>query len=129
MAVTFALASSSPNRLLYLVTATAAGAGTISNATLLADSQGPIHQIAAAQTNGYGTAVAGVALTQAQARSLLLNDGVVAKPQCRTTVQGRTGGSSWDVDANVSGGNPIITVTAGAAGDAYVAIDVQGAIG
>lgn len=134
MAATLTLANVSPNRLLYKLIHTAGEASNIPNAggaspDLLTDSQGAIHQIANARNVAYGT-VGGAALTQAQARSLLLNDGNVAKPQARTMVHGRAGAAAWDVDANVDGdGDPVLTITSSAAGTCYVEIIIDAAIG
>lgn len=134
MAATLTLASTSPNRLIYKLVHTGAEASNVPNAggaspDLSTDALGPIKQIATARTNGYGAIPAG-ALTQAQARALLLSDGASARAECIVTVSGRAGGAAWDIDANVDGeGDPILTATSSAAGTCYIKIEFPAAIG
>jgi len=143
MATTFALALARANSLRYLATADGAGpaAGTIPNdAGATPDLQtdtvaGPIKNMALARVNGYGALPAGVALTQANARSIFFGDGSSAGnanvPRAETTVVARTGVATWLVDANVDGGgDPVIVVTPSAiTSTAYVDITVPGVIG
>ncbi len=145
MAVVASIALATANRITYLLTSSGATTGSIpNNATagggttpnLSVDCvAGPIKQIAFAAVTGIGALAAG-ALNQAKARSLLLSDGLTAvgtTPQVpRTTVriQSRAGAAVWDVDANVNGsGDPILDITASAAGTAYLTIDFENAVG
>jgi hypothetical protein len=143
MAVTAALVFQGKNTLRYLLTQdggegttldiTATGAAT---PDLLTDSlQGPIKKLAKVVADGFQTFAAG-AQTQAKARALWLSDfsgavpGVVATTaMCRLTPRSGTT-PSWRIDANVSAGNPLLSITAQAgAGTCYLDIDIPGAIG
>ena len=152
MALTFALVEATPNRLRYSVTASAGGGttanlSTIGSATpdVLTDApQGPIKKLAKAVADGFAAFAAG-AQTQAKARALWLSDWSGADPApgeaagqisavttaiCRITP--RTTAVEWSVDADVSGGNPIITVgvsTLTGNGVAYLDIMVPEALG
>ncbi len=150
MAVTAALVFAGHNFLRYLVTQDGAAGTTLTITTdgsaspdLLTDSlAGPIKNIAKAYTNGYGNLAAG-ALTQAQARALWLSDFTGANPSAPSGVSGgqvptavcrwvdRVGSTAaYLVDANVSGGKPILSITAQAgAGTAYLDVLIPGAIG
>lgn len=131
MANTAVLVYQSHNRLRYLITADeVGGAFEVQNdggATpdLQTDSlAGPIKQIALAQTQGIGDIAPG-ALTQAQARALLLADGSEdvgnsRVPRCICVVTDRTAAAALSVDANQSAGNPIITGTIAADGVGYL---------
>jgi len=141
MAVTAALVAQFNNYLRYLVTSDASG-GTLNivgagaaTPDLQTDSlAGPIKQIAFAQANGIGTLAAG-ALTQAQARALLLSDATVSVgnadvPRAITRLSPRTGLCVWLLDANQVVGDPAVAITGSAAvGTCYVDIIVPGAIG
>ena len=137
MAVTAALVLAKPHRLRYLVTQDGAagttltlpntpGGGTTPN--LSTDSVGlpastTMWKLMRARVNGYGPIAAG-ALTQAQARALLLsNDPTnavitnknVLTAVCTITPNGATA-TSWSVDANVDGeGDPVLAIVAPAA--------------
>lgn len=142
MAATAQLVFAGNNRLRYLVTGDAmGGAVTIPNdggasPDLLTDTlPGPLKQIARARLDGIGTIAPG-ALTQAQARALLLSDGVAAnvgnnrvpRAICRST--SRAGASSSMVDANVDGdGDPVIAVTVAANELAYLDIELANGAG
>ncbi len=146
MAVVPLLALSTPNRLFYRLTASASGTVTIPNTAtagggatpnLAIDaSAGPIRAIAFGAVNGIGGAAPG-ALTQAQARALLLSDastpfGGPTTPRASCEIYGNSGAGAWDVDANVNGsGDPVIVCTVLAAGAAvgYLKIDSEAAIG
>lgn len=146
MTTTATLVFAGHNRLRYListdgdgadgVTITSTGAAT---PDLLTDSlAGPLKNLAKAADDGFGLFAAG-ALTQAQARALWLSDwstsaGNANTLTARCTITPRTGSDTiyWIVDANVSGGDPILTVTPGAGGTAgtvYLDIEVQNQIG
>lgn len=127
MATTLALVYQSPTHIRYLVTADAmGGAVTLANdAGATPDLQtdtlaGPLKAIATARANGIGTIPAG-ALTQAQARALLLADGStnvgnanVPRAICTFTARA-VGEAGCFVDANVDGaGDPVLSVTAAA---------------
>lgn len=152
MAMTIALVEATPNRLRYLLTV-AGGAGSANITStgaatpdLLTDSmQGPIKKLAKVIADGYGAFAAG-AQTQAKARALWLSDWSGADPApgdpagvnslittaiCRITPRGSTTAlSDWQVDADVSNGNPILTATCGTAtGLAYLDVFVPEAIG
>lgn len=141
MAVTAALVYYSPNHLRYLLTQDGAAGTTLSITTtgaatpdLRTDSvAGPIKNLALAATNGFAAFAAG-ALTQAQARALWLSDwstdpgnelNVTAK--CVITPRSGTVLPGWKADANVSSGNPIISIVAQAtAGTCYLDVEVEG---
>jgi hypothetical protein len=100
---------------------------------------GPLKRIFLARVNGLGVVAAGVALTQAQARSLLFSDntssmGNINVPRAIVFLDGanRSGTTAWSsLDANVDGGgDPVITVTASAAaGTIYLNIVALGIAG
>lgn len=140
MAVTFALVEATPFRLRYLVTRDTeppgaalpgevppGNLGTLPNdggpsPDLLTDldaSRGPLRSIIRARLDGIGTIPPG-ALTQGQARAILLSDGTVSVgndlvPRAIVTIEPRTtdtGESAWTVDASVDAqGDPILIVT------------------
>ena len=152
MALTISLVEATPNRLRYLLTVAGGAGGANITSTgaatpdLLTDSlQGPIKKIAKVITDGYGTLASG-AQTQAKSRALWLSDTTGANPAsgtpagafplvptaiCRITPRGATTAiSDWSIEANVSGGNPILTATCGTAtGTAYLDVFVPEAIG
>ena len=142
MPVTVALVGQFNNHLRYLATSDASG-GTFAlpsagGATpdLQTDSlAGGIKAISRAQVAGIGNIAAGVAVTQGQARALLLSDASVsvggpAVPRAITSVSPRSGVAVWSVDANQLAGNPSVAITATAAvGTAYIDIEISGAIG
>lgn len=141
MANTAALVFQGHNQLRYLITADeAGGAFSIPNdAGATPDLQtdtlaGPLKQIALARVNGIGTIAAGTALTQLQARALLLADSVAANvggvnvPRATCSLVNRTsplaGAAQASVDANVDGaGDPIVEGTIAA--DALVYLDIK----
>lgn len=150
MAVTAALVFAGHNMLRYLVTQDGAAGTTLtitSDGSATPDLQtdslaGPIKNLSKAATAGYGNIAAG-ALTQAQARALWLSDFTSSNPSAPS---GKTGGqvptavcrwvdrtgatAAFLVDANVSAGVPILSITAQAgAGDAYLDVLIPGAIG
>lgn len=139
MPVTAALVNAQHNRLRYLITSDASG-GTLAITTtgaaspdLRTDSlQGPIKQIAFAAANGIGNVVAG-ALTQAQARAILLSNdpgsvvGNANMPRAISQLTQVSGAGIFSVDANVTGGNPVLNVTCTAAvGVSYLDIECPG---
>jgi hypothetical protein len=142
MAATAALVFAGSNRLRYLITGDAmGGAVTIPNdggATpdLLTDClPGPLRQIIRARLDGIGVIAAG-ALTQAQARALLLSDSVAANvgntkvPRAICMVTSRVALGGAFVDANVDGGgDPVVAVTVGANELTYLDIVVIGGAG
>lgn len=150
MAISVTLVSAGRNSLRYLLTQDGA-AGTTATITatgaatpdLLTDSvAGPIKNLAKVITDGFATFAAG-AQTQAKARALWLSDfsgadpapgdpaGVnspVATARCRITPI--TIAALWGVDADVSAGNPILSIIGGsAASSAYLDVELPGAIG
>ncbi len=141
MAITFSLVYASPRHLRYLATNSGSplgGTQTIPNdagatpdlqTDIATQASGNLQAIIRARITGIGTVVAG-ALTQGQARAILMADGTtsvggVYVPRAVTTVQPRSGTATWVVDANVDGqGDPVVEVTSSAAaGTAYV--DIQ----
>jgi hypothetical protein len=142
MALGAVLVCATPYRLIYLLTnaSTAGTSLTIANdggasPDLRTDANtvgGPIAKVMNAGVTGIGT-VAATAMTQAQARNLLLEDrassiGNELVPRCRTTIEGRSSATSWVVDANVDAqGDPILNVvtTATVTATAYLQIWVQ----
>jgi hypothetical protein len=153
MAVTATLVEAAPNRLRYLLAASGGGLSlnitTTGAATpdLLTDSvQGPLKKLAKVITDGFAAFAAG-AQTQAKARALWLSDRAGANPSpgdpagvpslvttaiCRITPRVAGATSDWTVDADVSGGNPVLTVSVVsslASPFAYLDIFVPEAIG
>lgn len=150
MAVTIAVVFAGKNRLRYLCTTASVGvdAGNITTTgaatpDIQTDSAGgAIEEIAKVVTAGYGPFASG-AQTQAKARCMWLGDRVAGglaadsgfgPPMAMCKLERRTGTHTWRVDANVSGNDPILTVTAigdgaVAAGTAYLDIYIPGAIG
>jgi hypothetical protein len=149
MAVTIAVVFAGKNRLRYLCTTAAVGTDTGAITTtgaatpdIQTDSTGGLlEQIAQVITAGYGPFAAG-AQTQIKARILWLSQPSVGTnlvntpnvPTARCHFTRRTGTHSWFIDANVSGNNPVLNVTAigdgaVAAGTAYLDIFIPGAIG
>jgi len=145
MAITVTLVHQTPNWLRYLVSFSA-GAPLTADITctgaatpdLQTDSlPGPIKALSKAVANGYGQFAAG-ALNQAQSRALWLSDWTTSPgnantvtARCRITRRGALG-SAMSVDANVSAGNPILTVTGvhdGGGGDYYLDVEVPQAAG
>lgn len=143
---TAALASAGNNRLRYLITAAGTTLETVSITStgaatpdVLTDSPnaGPINALAKVISAGYGSFASG-AQTQAKARALWLSDlsganpsiaGNVDLPLSMGKITPRTGGGVWSLDANVSGGNPIISVSVTGGGTAYLDLEVPGTIG
>lgn len=137
------------NRLRYLIAAAGTGAETVSIATIggatpdtLTDSfgAGVIKALSKAVANGYGTFAAG-AQTQAKARALWLSDLSGADPgagspngsklptaKC-TVTPNATGIGVMEVDANVSGGNPVINVSVTLGMGGYLDIIAPNTIG
>lgn len=143
MPLTAVLVNSTPYRLRYLVTNTSpiAAALTIPNdagatpdlrTDLAGDPSSALREIMEAGVNGIGTVAAG-ALTQAQARDLLLGDqtanvGNDLVPRAMVTITPRATTASWAVDVNVDAQNdPIINVIAevGVAPGAEAYVDVH----
>jgi hypothetical protein len=136
MAITATLVYTGNNRLRYLVAATAGGGETLllTNATMLANAvKGPLTNILNAPTAGYGKLAAG-ALTQAQARALLLSLSAAAVvgvdvPTAIARFTSRSG-DGIQVDANVDGGGaPELSIVARAICTGYLDIEIQNAIG
>jgi len=145
MAATATLVFAGNNRLRYLIAGDEMGGSvTIPNAggaspDLLTDVlPGPLRQIVRANLDGIGTIAPG-ALTQAQARALLLSDGSAANvgnnrvPRAICRLTDRTIGATPApnvVDANVDmNGAPVITVTMDADAVAYLDIELANGIG
>jgi hypothetical protein len=146
MAITAVLILAGHNRLRYFVSATVGGGEAVeitssgaATPDLITDSlAGPVKQIARVKAQGYGKLVAGGALTQAQARALLLsqlNLSVVGpnKPTAICRFEQRSGAAhSFFVDADVGSGDPLtpsLLITAGAIGAGYLEIEIPGSIG
>lgn len=142
MAATAVLVFAGNNRLRYLITGDGAGGtATIPNdggasPDLQTDTlPGGLKQIATARANGIGTIAPG-ALTQAQARALLLSDGSTAvgnnkvpRAICRASVRAVATEVPL-VDANVDGdGDPIVTCAVVANQVAYLDIELVGGAG
>ena len=148
MAITFSLVESTPLHLRYLCTqdgevtsppAAADGFNTIPNdAGATADLQtdtlpfkSSLHDIMRARSTAYPP-LAAAALTQAQARALLLSSDAAAAVltnekinRCVCYIPPRLGMIAWGVDANVDGaGDPVIEVRSatGTAATAYLDI-------
>ncbi|KKN02936.1 hypothetical protein LCGC14_1112650 [marine sediment metagenome] len=123
------LVNSTPYRLRYLLTNTSplGAALTIPNdngvtpdlrTDLAGDPSSALRQVMFAGVNGIGTVAAG-ALTQANARDILLGDelGTVGNdlvPRAMCTISPRTGpAQGWAVDVNVDGQfDPVVLITA-----------------
>lgn len=146
MSITFTLVQATSYRMRYLCTnggSPLGGSATLPNdggatpdllTDLAALGPSPLRSIITARTNGIGTIAAG-ALTQAQARALLMSDNTASVgnnmvPRAITEIIGRTGSAVWSVDANVDGqGDPVLAVTSTAvAGDAYLDIKARHSI-
>lgn len=144
MALTATLVFVGHNSLRYLLNQSGGGSNTLDITTtgaaspdLLTDSvAGPLKKLARAALDGYGGFAAG-ALTQAQARALWQSDMTGANPaagdpagvaslvptaKCRVS-------QNFTIDANVSGGNPILTITAVPTALGYLDIEIPNAIG
>lgn len=153
MTITATLLSATPLRLLYNLARDGAGGSslTIANdggatpdlltdaitgaASMAGGGGSPILAIMRARLDGYGPIPAG-ALTQAQARALLMSDdptravlvsNKIGRCVCRITPRGATAAadlnSNWTVDANVDGGgDPVVVVGAAAGGSTQNAI-------
>lgn len=143
MAATAQLVFQGHNLLRYLITGDEAG-GTVTipndagaSPDLRTDAiGGPIRSIARARQDGIGTILPATALTQAQARALLLADGVAANvgnekvPRAKCSITSRTATGSAFVDANVDGqGDPVIAATVAADEIAYLDVEFIGGIG
>lgn len=95
---------------------------------------GPLRDIAKVITQGYGLFASG-AQTQAKARALWLSDWSGATPGTTKTVTARCtlqtrGDQEFSVDADVSGGNPVIAIAATAtASTCYLDVHVPNTIG
>jgi hypothetical protein len=144
-ALTFSLVYSSPNRLLYLLTADGTGtAGTLpalggATPDLLTDSKvGPIQRCAQAFTLGFGSLAAG-AMTQTNARAIWLSQNASAispVPATLATARARActqtpAALTFAVDANVDGGgHPNIVVTpSSTTGTGLLEVEIPGVIG
>ncbi len=150
MAITATLCYASPNRLAWIVVASA-GSGenaVISGADLIAAAAtgtptagGPINSIVNVKTRGYGKIAAGTVITQAMARALLLSqDGATVvgaahnPPTATLRVEQRSGTGTIVGDADVDGADtqlPELNISATAAGaaSAMVWLEIPGAIG
>lgn len=157
MATTATLVYADANKLRYLVAYSGSG-GTSVNITdtgaatpdLITDTlQGPLKKLAKVVADGFGAFAAG-AQTQAKARALWLSNWAGADPApgdpagvssllttaiCRFVRHISAGDLLWGVDANVSGADPILTVSmissagVGTASSIYLDIEVPQAIG
>ena len=152
MAVTGTLVRVTGNRLTYLLAQdglagttlniTATGAASPDLVTDTAGRNGSMRRLAKANTEGYG-AIA-TPMTQAKARAVLLSDYAGASPsgtspagsaafptaRCELTARGGDTTAGFAVDANVSGSNMILAITApAAAAQVYLDIEIPGAIG
>lgn len=136
-------------RLRYLIAAEGTGSETVNIATIggatpdtFTDSigSGVIKKLSKVVADGYGTFAAG-AQTQAKARALWLSDLSGADPataspngsklptaKCSVTAN-VTGSGLIEVDANVSGGNPVIAVTVTGGMGGYLDVIVPNTIG
>lgn len=141
MAITATLVEQGNNRLRYLLVCDTTGTTTLNITTtgaatpdLVTDSlAGPVKNCANAHANGLGQIAAG-ALTQAQARAIWMADNSNATQgtqvdRCQPKFEERSGAAGWTVDANVSGGNAIVVVTADNTGSVYLDIAQAGTIG
>lgn len=92
---------------------------------------GPLRSIARARIDGIGTIAAGTALTQGQARAILLGDdstdvGNEKVPRAVCEITPRESAGVWSVDANVDGdGDPVIVVTVVSAALRHAYLDVK----
>ncbi len=152
MAVTAALVRVTGNRLTYLLTQdgaagttlniTATGAATPDLVTDTAGRNGALRKLAKANAEGYG-AIA-TPMTQAKARAILLSDYAGASPsgstpgnsapaptaRCVLTARGGDTTAGFAVDANVSGSNMLIAITApAAAATVYLDVFIPGPAG
>ncbi len=144
MAITFALVEATTNRLRYLATQDGQagvsanipndGGGTpdlLTDILSAAPNAGPLHRIINARNVAFPPLTGG-ALTQVEARALLLSDDPASSVltndnigRCVVTITPRTGVQVWGVDADIDGqGDPILTVvstiTGASAATAYV---------
>jgi hypothetical protein len=152
MAVTATLVRATGNRLTYLLAQdgqagtalniTSTGAASPDLVTDTAGRNGAMRRIAKANAEGFG-AIA-TPMTQAKARAVLLSDYSGASPSGSTaansgayptaragiTDRGGAVADNWQVDANVSGNNMVLAITApAAAASVMLDIEVPGAIG
>ena len=142
-AATAQLVSQGHNQLRYLITGDEVG-GTVTipnDAGVSPDLRtdaigGPLREIVRAAIDGIGTIPPATPLTQAQARAILLADGVAANvgnekvPRAKCTITSRTATGSAFVDANVDGqGDPVVAATVAADELAYLDIEFIGGIG
>lgn len=144
MAATATLVFAGNNRLRYLIEGDGEGGGAVTipndggvSPDLATDClPGALKQIINARTTGIGTIAAG-ALTQAQARALLLSDGVAANvgnakvPRAICRLAERTdNGSPAMVDADVDmDGDPVIIVTVASGAETYLDIELANGVG
>lgn len=141
MALTATLIEQGHNRLRYLLVCDTTGTTTLNITTtgaatpdLVTDSlAGPVKACANAHDNGLGKLPAG-ALTQAQARAIWLSDNsptVLGEktPHCEPRVTLMVATADFLVDADVSGGEAILVLTANNTGQAFLDIESAGAIG
>ncbi len=148
--VTFALVYANGTRLRYLATASAIGDGILPNTATavgvasgatpdlavdaITGGPGKVWSCAFARFGGIGNLPPG-ALTQAQARACLNSDGLTAigtanAPRAICRVNSRTLGAAWDCDVDVDGGgDPVVHLTASAAGTAYLDIEAEPVVG
>jgi hypothetical protein len=114
------------HRVRYLIASEGIGAESISIPTIggatpdtLTDSRGSgvIKELSKVVADGYGLFAAG-AQTQAKARALWLSDTSGANPGsqattplARSVITPRTGAGRFLIDANVSAGNPVISIS------------------
>lgn len=152
MAVTATLVRATGNRLTYLLAQdgaagttlniTATGAASPDLVTDTAGRNGAMRKLAKANTDGYG-AIA-TPMTQAKARAILLSDYAGASPSGSTPAnstafptarvelnpRGGAVADQWLADANVSGSNMVLAITApAAAAQVYLDIEIPGAPG
>ena len=145
MAATAALVFAGNNRLRYLIvgdemggTATITSDGSATPDLVTDTLPGPLKQIARAGIDGLGLFAAG-ALTQAQARAILLSDSTganvgnnrVPRAVCRYTARTTAAATvPVAVDANVDmAGSPEVQVAIGVDSDGYLDVELANGIG
>lgn len=142
MAITATLVEQGNNRLRYLLVCDSTGSTVLDITTtgaatpdLVTDSlAGPVKDCANAHDNGLGQIAAG-ALTQAKARAIWLADAADTNQgpsvaRCSAMLTRQVATADWLVDADVSGGEAVIVVTANNTGQAFLDIvSSEGPIG
>lgn len=153
MVMTAAVAYVGHNRIRYLFTSggadtlniTTTGAATpdiltdLAGApTLTGANKSPLERMCLAFQQGYGLAVAGVAIVQASARAIWMNDasgfniGNANVARAQVAITKRTAPTAlWTADATASGNNAVITIanSVAVAASAYVDVFIPGTIG